>query len=62
LFIPIVVIGTVLSCLTTVLKLRKLGGNGPHNVAQQFNQAFPRENGFTRFSPSRDEFHESLIF
>jgi len=52
----------VFSCLTTVLKLRKLGGNGPHNVAQQFNQAFPRENGFTRFSPSRDEFHESLIF
>ncbi|CAF4031797.1 unnamed protein product, partial [Rotaria sp. Silwood1] len=46
-----VVIGILLSCLIITRKLRKLGGNGPHNVEKQFNNGFPRENGFFKFSP-----------
>ncbi len=50
------------SCLTIARKLRKLGGNGPHNVEKQFNHIFPRENGFVIFSPWTDKFHVFLIF
>jgi hypothetical protein len=50
------------SCITIALKLRKLGGNGPHIAEKQFKQEFPFEYGFFMFTPRRDEFHVSLIF
>ena len=48
--------------MTIALGLRKLGGNGPHNVAKQFEHGFPLEKGFFLFPPRCDEVQVFLIF
>jgi hypothetical protein len=44
--IPGVDITILSSGVIIALGLRKLGGNGPHNVEKQFKHEFPFENGF----------------